>query len=60
MPRFFVTLSYNGRNYVGWQIQPNGVSVQQVMQHALSLILRESVQIGGGREELTRGVHARK
>ncbi|NCB26384.1 MAG: tRNA pseudouridine(38-40) synthase TruA, partial [Bacteroidia bacterium] len=28
MPRYFVTLSYNGRNYVGWQIQPNGTSVQ--------------------------------
>jgi len=50
MPRFFVTLSYNGRNYVGWQIQPNGISVQQVMQNALSVILRESVQIvGAGR-----------
>jgi tRNA pseudouridine38-40 synthase len=59
MPRFFVTLSYNGRNYVGWQIQPNGTSVQQVMQYALSVILRESVQIvGAGRTDA--GVHARR
>jgi len=59
MPRFFVTLSYNGRNYVGWQIQPNGISVQQVMQNALSVILRESVQIvGAGRTDA--GVHARR
>ena len=59
MPRFFVTLSYNGRNYVGWQIQPNGTSVQQVMQDALSIILRESVQIvGAGRTDA--GVHARR
>lgn len=59
MPRFFVTLSYNGRNYVGWQIQPNGTSVQQVMQNALSVILRESVQIvGAGRTDA--GVHARR
>jgi tRNA pseudouridine38-40 synthase len=59
MPRFFVTLSYNGRNYVGWQIQPNGTSVQQVMQNALSVILRESVHIvGAGRTDA--GVHARR
>ncbi|MCE5205876.1 MAG: tRNA pseudouridine(38-40) synthase TruA [Porphyromonadaceae bacterium] len=58
MPRFFATLSYNGRNYVGWQIQPNGLSVQQVMQDALSVILRENVAItGAGRTDA--GVHAR-
>jgi tRNA pseudouridine38-40 synthase len=58
MPRFFVTLSYNGLNYVGWQIQPNGASVQQTVQDALSVILRESVAItGAGRTDA--GVHAR-
>lgn len=59
MPRYFVTLSYNGRNYVGWQIQPNATSVQQVVQDALSVILRESVAVtGAGRTDA--GVHARK
>lgn len=59
MPRYFMTLSYNGRNYVGWQIQPNGISVQQVVQDALSVILRERVDItGAGRTDA--GVHARK
>ncbi|HBG57029.1 tRNA pseudouridine(38-40) synthase TruA [Proteiniphilum sp. UBA1028] len=59
MPRFFAKLSYNGRNYVGWQIQPNGISVQQVVQNALSVILRESVVIvGAGRTDA--GVHARR
>ncbi|MEL7601314.1 MAG: tRNA pseudouridine(38-40) synthase TruA [Proteiniphilum sp.] len=58
MPRFFATLAYNGRNYVGWQIQPNGLSVQQVVQDALSVILREGVVItGAGRTDA--GVHAR-
>lgn len=58
MPRFFVTLSYNGLNYVGWQIQPNGASVQQTVQDALSVILRGSVAItGAGRTDA--GVHAR-
>ncbi len=59
MPRYFITLSYNGKNYVGWQVQPNGLSVQQVLQDALSTILRESVEIvGAGRTDA--GVHARK
>lgn len=57
--RFFITLSYNGKNYVGWQIQPNGVSVQQVLQDALSTVLREPVEVvGAGRTDT--GVHARK
>ena len=59
MPRYFITLSDNGKNYVGWQVQPNGLSVQQVLQDALSTILREKVEIvGAGRTDA--GVHARK
>lgn len=59
MPRFFLTLSYSGQNYVGWQIQPNGVSVQQVLQDSLSVILRREVEVvGAGRTDA--GVHARK
>ncbi|MPM61456.1 tRNA pseudouridine synthase A [bioreactor metagenome] len=59
MKRFFITLSYNGKKYVGWQIQPNGVSVQQVLQDALSTVLREPVEVvGAGRTDA--GVHARK
>lgn len=59
MKRFFITLSYNGKNYVGWQTQPNGVSVQQVLQDTLSTVLRESVEVvGAGRTDA--GVHARK
>src|SRR5690554_5769456 len=57
--RFFITLSYNGKNYVGWQIQPNGMSVQQALQEALSTILRSQVDIvGAGRTDA--GVHAHK
>jgi tRNA pseudouridine38-40 synthase len=59
MSRFFITLAYNGKNYVGWQIQPNGESVQEVVQNALSIILRgEIVLVGAGRTDA--GVHARK
>ena len=38
MRRFFITLSYNGKNYCGWQIQPNGISVQQTLQEAQSVL----------------------
>lgn len=59
MPRYFITLSYNGKNYVGWQVQPNGLSVQQVLQEAISTIMRAKVEIvGAGRTDA--GVHARK
>ncbi len=56
--RYFITLSYDGTRYHGWQIQPNGISVQGELQRALSLILREDIQVtGAGRTDT--GVHAR-
>ena len=56
--RFFITLSYDGTRYHGWQIQPNGDSVQQCMQEALSTLLRKPVEVvGAGRTDT--GVHAR-
>ena len=59
MYRYFVTLAYNGKNYVGWQIQPNGMSVQEMLQKAFSTILRQSIDVvGAGRTD--SGVHARK
>jgi len=56
--RFFITLSYDGTRYHGWQIQPNGDSVQQRLQEALSTLLRKPVEVvGAGRTDT--GVHAR-
>ena len=58
MQRYFITLSYDGTRYHGWQIQPNGVSVQEKLQEALSTLLREPVTVtGAGRTDA--GVHAR-
>ena len=58
MRRFFITLSYNGKNYCGWQIQPNAISVQQTLQESLSTIVRQKIAIvGAGRTD--SGVHAR-
>ena len=56
--RYFITFSYDGTNYHGWQIQPNGVSVQEKLQGALSTLLREEIVVtGAGRTDA--GVHAR-
>ena len=55
--RYFLQCSYNGTNYHGWQIQPNAISVQEVMENALTTILREKIAVtGAGRTDT--GVHA--
>lgn len=55
--RYFIELSYDGTAYHGWQIQPNGSSVQETLQRALSLLLRTEVSVtGAGRTDA--GVHA--
>lgn len=56
--RFFITLSYDGTRYHGWQIQPNGNSIQQELQQALSTLLRQPIEVvGAGRTDT--GVHAK-
>ena len=56
--RFFITLSYDGTRYHGWQIQPNGDSIQQRLQEALSTLLRQPIEVvGAGRTDT--GVHAK-
>ncbi|HIC30771.1 MAG TPA: tRNA pseudouridine(38-40) synthase TruA, partial [Flavobacteriaceae bacterium] len=55
--RFFIELSYNGKAYHGWKNQPNAISVQEVLENALSTLLGESIAIvGAGRTDA--GVHA--
>lgn len=57
MARYFIELAYKGTAYHGWQIQHNAVSVQQLLNRALSLKLKEAVETtGSGRTD--RGVHA--
>lgn len=56
--RYFIYFSYNGAAYCGWQMQPNGVSVQETLTKALSTILRREVELtAAGRTDA--GVHAR-
>lgn len=55
--RYFIYFAYRGTNYHGWQIQPNNITVQEVMQEAMSKIFREPVSMtGAGRTDT--GVHA--
>ncbi|MDB5285339.1 MAG: tRNA pseudouridine(38-40) synthase TruA [Mucilaginibacter sp.] len=57
--RFFIELSYDGTNYHGWQLQPNAIGVQEVLNKALSTILRQPIEtLGCGRTDT--GVHAKQ
>jgi tRNA pseudouridine38-40 synthase len=55
--RYFISLAYKGTDFHGWQLQPNALSVQQVIQEALQTMLRFPISIvGAGRTDA--GVHA--
>jgi len=57
MQRYFLKLAYNGKAYHGWQFQPNAITIQQVLEQALSMFLRDTISlIGCGRTDA--GVHA--
>lgn len=55
--RYFIKLAYNGTSFFGWQRQPEQVSVQEVLENAVSLLLRSEIALTGcGRTDT--GVHA--
>ncbi len=57
MPRFLMTLCYDGSSYVGWQKQHNGLGIQQVVEKALSLMKAPNPSVtAAGRTDA--GVHA--
>ena len=57
MKRIKLTVAYDGTNYCGWQIQPNGVTVQEILEGALSELLKEEIHIMGA-SRTDAGVHA--
>lgn len=57
--RYFIYLSYKGTAYHGWQIQPTGISVQEILIRSFSTVMRYEVEIvGAGRTDA--GVHAKQ
>ena len=58
MFNYQIIIEYLGTNYVGWQIQKNGSSIQSIIQKALYRVLNSKIKIiGSGRTDA--GVHAR-
>ena len=57
MRNFLLTIQYDGRGFCGWQIQKNGVTVQEVLQNALSEVLGEYSDLKGC-SRTDSGVHA--
>lgn len=56
--RYFIKLSFNGKNYHGWQVQENAHAVQAELDQALSVLLKEQINTTGcGRTDT--GVHAK-
>lgn len=57
MKRIKLTIAYDGTNYCGWQIQPNGITVEEVLNKALSKLLGEEIAVIGA-SRTDSGVHA--
>ena len=57
MNRYQILIEYVGTNFIGWQIQPKGKSIQKIIQLKISKLLKEKIKIvGSGRTDT--GVHA--
>jgi len=55
--KYKLLISYDGTRYCGWQMQPNGISIQSLIEEALKKLVREPVSlVGAGRTDA--GVHA--
>ena len=55
--RIMLTIAYDGTDYVGWQVQPNGTAVEEVINKALSELTGENIIIAGA-SRTDSGVHA--
>mgnify|MGYP004497252877 FL=1 len=57
MKRVMLIVAYDGTNYHGWQIQPNAVTIEQILNEKLSELLKEDIQVIGA-SRTDAGVHA--
>lgn len=58
MKRIKLTVAYDGTGYCGWQLQPNGVTIEEILNKTLSELLKEPVSVVGA-SRTDSGVHAR-
>lgn len=57
MRRVRLVVAYDGTNYCGWQIQPNGITIEEVLNREISRLTREEIRIIGA-SRTDSGVHA--
>ena len=57
MRRIKLTVAYDGTNYCGWQIQPNGITIEEVLNQKLSKLTGEEIHVIGA-SRTDSGVHA--
>lgn len=57
MRRIKLTIAYDGTNYCGWQVQPNGITIEEVINKALKKLTGENIQVIGA-SRTDSGVHA--
>jgi len=55
--RYFLTISYDGTAYAGWQIQKNALSVQEVLERVFSMVFAQDIKVLGS-SRTDAGVHA--
>ena len=58
MKRVGLVVAYDGTNYCGWQIQPNGITIEEVLNKKLSKLTGEEIRVIGA-SRTDSGVHAR-
>ena len=57
MKRVMLTVAYDGTNYHGWQVQPNGITIESVLNQALTELTKEPITVIGA-SRTDSGVHA--
>ena len=57
MKRIRLTVAYDGTDYCGWQVQPNGITVEGILNRALSELTGEEIRVTGA-SRTDAGVHA--
>ena len=58
MKNYKLLLAYDGTCYSGWQIQPNAISIQEIVENAIQTIVRHDVRVIGYYGRTDAGVHA--